>query len=52
MIESIFAFDLDGDDRLRMTMSSDVAMVSSCRTQFNAIEIDMVSMGQYGCLIN
>jgi ribosome maturation factor RimP len=25
---------------LRITMSSDVAMVSSCRTQFNAIAID------------
>jgi hypothetical protein len=50
MIESIFAFDLDVDDRLRMTMSSDVAMVSSCRTQINAIAIDIATIGQYGCL--
>jgi hypothetical protein len=35
-----------------MTMSSDVAMVSSCRTHFNAIEIEITTIGQYGCFIH
>jgi hypothetical protein len=32
-----------------MMMSSDVAMMSSCRTQFNAIAIEIATIGQHGC---